>query len=82
MREKYLEKLGSKITEESVLKLAARHRNPAICRHGRTLASFAVFKRRHESSPRILYPIEEPCKGYREFSPPTLRSETNTSFDF
>ena len=66
LRENYLQKLGTKITEESVLKLAARHRNPAICRHGRTLASFAVFKRAGKS-PRILYSIEEPCKGYKEF---------------
>ena len=66
LRKKYLERLGSKITEESVLKLATRHRDPAICRHGRTLASFAVFKK-HGGKPRILYSLEEPCKGYREF---------------
>ena len=65
LREKYLERLGS-VTEESVLKLATRHRNPAICRHGRTLASFAVFKR-HNEKPRILYSVKEPCKGYKEF---------------
>ena len=67
LREKYLEKLGSKITEESLLKLATRHRNPSICRHGRTLASFAVFKKHRERS-RILYSICEPCKGYKEFT--------------
>ena len=65
LREKYLQRLGS-ITEENVLKLATRHRNPAICRHGRTLASFAVFKR-HDEKPRILYSTREPCKGYRVF---------------
>ena len=65
LREKYLQKL-SEMTEESVLRLATRHRNPAVCRHGRTLASFAVFKRRNEK-PRILYSLEEPCKGYKEF---------------
>lgn len=65
LREKYLERLGS-ITEENVLKLATRHRNPAICRHGRTLASFAVFKRR-DREPKILYSVQEPCKGYEEF---------------
>lgn len=65
LREKYLEKLGS-VTEENVLSLATRHRNPAICRHGRTLASFAVFKR-HGKRPRILYSVNEPCKGYSEF---------------
>lgn len=67
LREKYLQKLGTKITEESVLKLAARHRNPAICRHGRTLASFAVFKK-HGGNARILYSLEEPCKGYKVFT--------------
>lgn len=66
LREKYLERLGKDITQESVLKLATRHRNPAICRHGRTLASFAVFKKPSEN-PRIFYSIEEPCKGYNEF---------------
>ena len=65
LREKYLERLCS-VTEESVLKLATRHRNPAICRHGRTLASFVVFKR-HNEKPRILYSVEVPCKGYKEF---------------
>ncbi|MHB8565525.1 MAG: C45 family peptidase [Nitrososphaerales archaeon] len=65
-REKYLERLG-KITEERVLKFAIRHRNPAICRHGRTLASFAVFKK-HGENARILYSVEEPCKGYKEFT--------------
>lgn len=65
LREKYLKNLGS-VTEESVLKLATRHRDPAICRHGRTLASFAVFKK-HDESPRILYSTREPCKGYKEF---------------
>ena len=66
LREKYLQKLNNEITEESVLRLATRHRNPAVCRHGRTLASFAVFKR-HNEKPRILYSLEEPCKGYKEF---------------
>lgn len=66
LREKYLERLGARITEESVLKLATRHRDPAICRHGRTLASFAVFKKQGEK-PRIYYSLEEPCKGYKEF---------------
>ncbi len=66
LREQYLERLGV-ITEESVLKLATRHRNPAICRHGRTLASFAVFKSHDEQRPRIIYSVQEPCKGYKEF---------------
>jgi hypothetical protein len=65
LREKYLKTLGS-VTEESVLRLAARHRNPAICRHGRTLSSFAVFKRHGEIS-RILYSTREPCRGFEEF---------------
>src|SRR5579884_763962 len=68
LREKYLKLLGNgRITKEKVLKLATRHRNPAICRHGRTLASFAVFKRKDEQVPQILYSIGEPCKGYLEF---------------
>ena len=66
LREKYLERLGT-VTEESVLKLATRHRNPAICRHGRTLSSFAVFKNHAEQRLRILYSVQEPCKGYKEF---------------
>ena len=66
LREKYLNRLGS-VTEKNVLKLATRHRNPAICRHGRTLASFAVFKRPSDKKPRIFYSVQEPCKGYTEF---------------
>jgi hypothetical protein len=67
LRERYMKTLGNNITEESILKLATRHRNPAICRHGRTLSSFIVFKRPAET-PRILYALTEPCKGYAEFS--------------
>jgi hypothetical protein len=68
LREKYLKLLGNgRITKEKVLKLATRHRNPAICRHGKTLASFAVFKRKEEQGAQILYSIGEPCKGYSEF---------------
>ncbi|MCL4518132.1 MAG: hypothetical protein M1587_02940 [Thaumarchaeota archaeon] len=67
LREKYMQTLGT-ISEESVLKLATRHRNPSICRHGRTLASFAVFQKRGEKLPRILYSIGEPCNGYNEFA--------------
>jgi hypothetical protein len=66
LREKYLKRLGDNITEQSILKLATRHRNPAICRHGRTLSSFIVFKK-HDEGPRILYSLGEPCKGYKEF---------------
>jgi hypothetical protein len=66
LRERYLKTLGKNVTEEGIKKLATRHRNPAICRHGRTLASFIVFKR-HKEAPRILYSLEEPCKGYKEF---------------
>lgn len=66
LRGKYLERLG-RVTEESVLSLATRHRNPAICRHGRTLASFAVFKR-HGEGERILYSTKQPCSGYKEFA--------------
>ena len=65
LREKYLKTLGS-VNEESVLKLATRHRNPAICRHGKTLSSFAVNKRKNDI-PRILYSTREPCRGYKEF---------------
>ncbi len=65
LREKYIQRLDE-ISEQSILKLATRHKDPAICRHGRTLASFAVFKKRDES-PKILYSITEPCKGYKEF---------------
>ena len=67
LRHKYLETLGKRITEEGLLKLATRHRNPAICRHGRTLSSFIILKRRNEEFPKILYSLEEPCKGYRVF---------------
>ena len=66
LREKYMKTLGKNITEQSILKLATRHRNPAICRHGRTLSSFIVFKR-HGEEPRVLYSLLEPCKGYKEF---------------
>ena len=65
LREKYLQELGT-MTEERILNLATRHRNPAICRHGRTLASFAVFKK-YAEKPRILYSVAEPCRGYNEF---------------
>lgn len=68
LREQYMRTLGKDITEDRVLKLATRHRNPAICRHGRTLSSFAVFKKRDERA-RILYSLREPCKGYSEFVP-------------
>jgi hypothetical protein len=66
LREKYMKTLGEDISEQSILKLATRHRNPAICRHGRTLSSFIVFKRRGEA-PKILYSLHEPCEGYRLF---------------
>ena len=66
LREQYLKRLG-KISEESVLKFATNHRNPAICRHGRTLASYVVFKRHNDKSVKILYSIGEPCKGYKVF---------------
>ena len=66
LREKYLQTLGNNITEQGILKLATRHRNPAICRHGRTLSSFIAFERRNEI-PQILYSLDEPCKGYRVF---------------
>jgi hypothetical protein len=70
LREKYLKQLGRDITQDSVLKLATRHRNPAICRHGRTLASFAVFKNRkvEKKNARILYSLGEPCRGYKQFA--------------
>lgn len=68
LRESYLKTVGRDITEQSILKLATRHRNPAICRHGRTLSSFIVFKNHVEEQARILYSLEEPCKGYKEFS--------------
>lgn len=66
LREKYLKQLGKNINQDSVLKFATRHRNPAICRHGRTLASFAVFKDRKKDA-RIFYSVSEPCKGYQKF---------------
>jgi hypothetical protein len=66
LREKYMKTLGSKISEQSVFKLATRHRNPAICRHGRTLSSFIVLKKENEDS-RIFYALGEPCKGFLEF---------------
>jgi hypothetical protein len=65
LREKYLKTLGV-MTEEGVLKLATRHRNPSICRHGKTLSSFAVFKK-HDDTLRILYSTQEPCKGFKKF---------------
>jgi len=68
LREKYLKTIGSNITEKSILRLATRHRNPAICRHGRTLSSFIVFKNHNPKQSRILYSLGEPCKGYKEFS--------------
>jgi hypothetical protein len=67
LRERYLKTLGRNITEQGILKLAVRHRNPAICRHGRTLSSFIVFKKRGEK-PRILYALGEPCNGYKQFA--------------
>lgn len=67
LREKYMKTLGKNITEESVLKLATRHRDPAICRHGRTLSSFIVFKH-HSVQPRILYSLAEPCRGYSKYN--------------
>ena len=66
LRERYLQTLGDNITEPGIMKLATRHRNPAICRPGRTLSSFIVFKK-VDVAPRILYSLGEPCKGYREF---------------
>jgi hypothetical protein len=66
LRESYLKALGKSFDEKSILKLATRHRNPAICRHGRTLSSFVVIKK-PDDAPRILYSLQEPCKGYKEF---------------
>jgi hypothetical protein len=67
LRERYLKTLGRTITEQSILKLATRHRNPAICRHGRTLSSFIVLKK-HGERPRIFYALGEPCRGYNQFT--------------
>jgi hypothetical protein len=67
LREKYMKSLGKNLNEQSILKLATKHRNPAICRHGRTLSSFIVFKSHGEVRSRILYSLGEPCKGYNEF---------------
>ncbi len=66
LREQYLKKIR-KISVENVIALAKRHRNPSICRHGRTLASFAVFVDSKSKLPKILYSIGEPCKGFKEF---------------
>ncbi len=72
LREKYLQTLGENITEGAIIKLATKHRNPAICRPGRTLSSFIVFKKPAQP-PRILYSLGEPCKGYKEFPRKTIR---------
>lgn len=66
LREQYLQKLR-RIDEQNVLKFATNHRSPRICRHGRTLASFGVFKEKGALEPKILYSIGEPCKGYTEY---------------